>query len=126
MTTYAIATGWDVALESLTPFDPQPLSVGLLYDRRQYAASGLVLDENPYWEYRFGLFEDDAQYVAVLTQCGLLTARTALVSATGPDDTYGDAIRNGVAVRPFIGSDGQRDFFLKGFVILVKSLRAQA
>lgn len=123
---YGIATGWDVALGSLVPFDPQPATVGLLYMRRQFAASGAVIDEGPYWEYRWKYLEDEEQYQAILTQSGLLVAKTALVSANGPDDNYEEAIRNGVVVKPLIGSDGQRDFFMSNFVLLVKQLRAQS
>lgn len=123
---YGIATGADVALESLTPFDPQPNTVGLLYMRRSYAASGEVIDEGAYWEYRWDALEID-EYQAILTQSGLLTEKTAIVSANGPDDNYDEAIRNGVAVKPKIGSDGQREnTFLRGFTMIIKQLTVQA
>jgi hypothetical protein len=123
---YGIATGHDVAIESLTAFDPQPATVGLLYARRQYAASGEIIDELPYWEYRWDVLEID-EYQAILTLSGLVTAKTALVSANGPDDNYDEAIRNGRAVKPQIGSDGQRDgTFLRNFAMIIKSLQAQA
>lgn len=123
---YGIATGANVALESLVPFDPQPTTVGLLYMRRSYAASGAIIDEGPYWEYRWdALFEEE--YQAILTQAGLDSATTAIVSANGPNDTYNEAIRNGVAVKPKVGSDGGRDnMFLRNFTLLIKNLTAQA
>ncbi len=123
---YAIATGAGVALESLTAFDPQPTTVGLLYARRQYAASGSVTDEVPYWQYQWDVLEID-EYAAILTLSGLLVAKTAIVSANGPDDNYEEAIRNGVAVKWQIGTDGQREgTFLRNFTLLVKQLQAQA
>lgn len=123
---YAIATGADVAPESLTPFEPQPSTVGLLYARRQFAASGAVIDELPYWAYRWDVLTEE-EYQAILALAGLDSATTAEVSANGPDDMYDEAIRNGIAVRPQIGSEGSRDnMFLRNFTIIIKSLRAQA
>lgn len=127
-TIFLIAVGHDVAPEDMTPFDPQPSTIGLQYTRRQYAASGGVTDELPFIDLVFELFDDDpADYQAVLTLSGLLVARTALVSVQIEDENYDPVVRNGRAVKPFIGSDGQRsEMFLKGFVLLIKSLRAQA
>lgn len=123
---YKIATAADTPLESLVPFEPQPSTVGLLYMRRLYAASGSIIDEGPYWAYRWDVLTEE-EYQAILTLCGLDAATTAVVSANGPDDLYEEAIRNGVAVRPQIGNDGSRDnMFLRDFTIIVKSLTVQA
>lgn len=126
-TIFRIAVGHDVAPEDMTPFDPQPSTKGLQYNRRSYAISGAVIDEGPFIEFDFGLFEDEAAYQAVLTLSGLLVATTCLVSVSIEDENYDPAVRNGTAVKPFIGSDGQRsDLFLNNFVLLVRGLRPQA
>lgn len=123
---YAIAVGADVAPESLVPFEPQPNTVGLLYARRQFAVSGAVIDEGPYWEYRWDVLTEE-EYQAILVQSGLDTATTETVSANGPDDNYNEVVRNGTAVRPQIGSEGQRDnMLLRNFSLLVRTLKAQA
>lgn len=126
-TIFKIAVGHDVAPEDMTPFDPQPSTIGMQYTRRQFAASGGVTDELPFIDLNFGLLEEPADYQAVLTLSGLLVARTALVSVSIEDENYDPVVRNGKAVKPFIGSDGQRsDMELKNFVLLIKSLRPQA
>lgn len=123
---YGIYPAADTPPESLVAFNPQPNTVGLLYMRRQYAASGDVIDENPYWVYRWDALTEE-EYQAILTQSGLASDKTAVVSANGPDDNYEEIIRNGIAVKPQIGSDGQRDnMFLRNFALIVKQLRAQA
>lgn len=128
MTDILIAPGWDVPLEDLLPIDPQPASPGMLPTRRQDAASGKVIDELYYVPLQFGVFEDEDQYQSVLDQFGLLDTDdlTAPISIYCQDMKYRWVIRNGVAVLPEVGSDGQRDFFLTGFTILVKQLRAQS
>lgn len=127
-TIYKIAIGHDIPPEDHTPFDPQPSSIGMQHTRRQFAASGGVTDELPFIDFLFELLEDEpADYQAVLTLSGLLVAKTALVSVSIEDENYDPVVRNGRAVKPLIGSDGQRsDMFLKNFVLLIKQLRAQA
>lgn len=126
-TIFKIAIGHDVAAEDMTAFDPQPSTRGMQYTRRQFAASGGVTDELPFIDLVFELLEDPADYQAILTLSGLLVATTALVSVQIEDENYDPVLRNGRAAKPFIGSDGQRsDMELKGFVLLIKSLQAQA
>lgn len=126
-TIFKIAVGHDVAPEDMTAFDPQPSTIGLQYTRRQYAASDRVLDELPFIELNFGVFEEIEDYQGVLTLSGLLVARTALVSVQIEDENYDPIVRNGTAQKPFIGSEGQRsETFLSNFVLLIKSLKAQA
>lgn len=126
-TLYMIADGHDVPPESMSPFDPQPRTEGMQYTRRQYAASGIVVDEAPFVEFLWSMFETGAQYRATLTQAGVLVARTALVSLYLEDDTFDGIVRNATIVRPFIGSDGKRtNYWLADFVLLAKNLQAQA
>lgn len=127
MTQYLVATGWDEALEDLDPIEPQPRTIGLQYARRQYAASGVVIDELAYVELEWSMLETAAEYQTLLAQFGLDTATTSEVSIYLQNENYEWILRNGIAVKPQIGSDGARNqFFLRDFTILVKALRAQA
>lgn len=127
MTQYLVSDAWDVALESLEPIDPQPATIGFEYTRRQYAASGVVIDELGFVRLNFSALEDIDQYQSLLAQFGLDTATTANVSVYVQDERYNWILRNAICVLPQIGTDGQRsDFFLRGFSILLKQLRAQS
>lgn len=130
---YLIALGHDQALEDLNALIPQPATVGYQYGRRSYAASGAVIDELPHVEFEYSAVIGDStadyatQYQALLAQCGLTTAKTALVTVYIQDENYDWVLKNGTIVKPQIGVDGQRDFvFLRNFTILVHSLRAVA
>lgn len=123
--TYLIAVGHNVAVEDMLPFDPQPETPGMIPTRRTNALSGKVIDEGLYVPYTWPLFDLDEDYRAILAQCGLLTATTALVSIYAQDENYDWVARNGMAIKPEIGTDGRRDFFLQNFTIRVIDLRAQ-
>ncbi len=100
-------------LINLAPFVLEPATIGLQHTRRSYAASGRVIDELGFVELNFSVLpEDDADYRALLTQCGLLTATTALVTVQIQDENYNWVRRNGTIVKPSIGTDGQRSDFL--------------
>ncbi len=126
--SYLLGLGHDVALESLLALVPQPSTVGYQYASRSYAASGAIIDELPHVEFRYvSLGHTVARYRTLLTQFGLLTAKTALVTVYIQDENYDWVLRNGTAVKPQIGSDGEREhFFLRGFVFIVKDLRVTA
>jgi hypothetical protein len=123
---YLLAQGHDVALEDLDPIVPQPATAGMQYGRRQEAASGDVIYEAPFVEFEFSTLSV-AAYQSLLTQFDLAApATTADVSVYIQDEDYNWIIRNGVAVKPQIGTDGERSrFHLRNFTILVKNLRAQ-
>lgn len=121
---YLVLAGWDNPLEDLLPVKCS--TMGLQYTRRQFAASGAVIDELPYIELNFSTI-NITRYQALLTQFGLLVAITAPVSVYVQDQNFDWILRNGTAVKPEIGTDGRRqNYWLKDFTILVKSLRAQA
>lgn len=129
MSTYKVALGHDVALESLTDIDPQPHTPGLEYARRSYAVDGTVEDEYPHVNLEFRLPLTVTQLQALYTQFGVGSAKTAEVTVYVQDS--GDAFSwqrlNGVAVQPLMGADGARDgFFVQGLVILVKRLQTPA
>lgn len=122
---YLLGLGHDVDLEDLLPLDPQPATVGYLFGRRSYAASGAVIDELPHVEYLYSALEDAEMYQSLLSQTGLLVATTALVTVYVQDENYEWSLFNGRIVKPLIGTDGQRsNFWLNGFTFLVHSLRA--
>lgn len=123
---YLVKENHDVALESLVAIDPQPRTVGYQYTRRQFAASGDIINEAPFVEYQWDMIETAAQYQALLAQFGLDTATTADVSVYIQDERYNWVVRNGVAVLPFVGSDIAREnYFIRNVTILVKNLRVQ-
>lgn len=128
MTTYKWAAGFDEALEDLNEIDPQPTTpAGLQFARRQFAASGIVVDELPFVELVFDLPMTITQVQALYEEIGLDAANTAEVSVYVQDETFEWILRNGVAVRPLIGQDGRRRGpFVYGLTILVKNLRVQA
>lgn len=124
---YLIGIGHDVVLEDLDPIVPQPATPGMLFGRRSYAASGIVIDEMPYVPFEFSTIKSATQYQSILTQFGLMTALTAEVTVYVQDRNYDWVLRNGLAVAPEIGTDGQRSqYFLRDFTILVKNLAVQA
>jgi len=127
MSTYKIALGHDVALESLTDIDPQPHTPGLEYARRSYAVDGTVEDEYPHVNLEFRLPLTVTQLQALYAQCGVDSAKTAEVTVYVQVDEFSWERRNGVAVQPLMGADGARDgFFVQGLVILVKRLQTPA
>lgn len=122
---YLWAPGHDVALEDLLVVIGQCSSIGMQFARRQYAASGIVVDELPYIELNFSTL-NISRYQSLLTQIDLLTATTGPVSVYIPDQNFNWVLRNGTAVKPEIGTDGQRtNYWLKDFTFLVKNLQAQ-
>lgn len=124
---YKVALTHDQALEDLDNIVPQPATIGYQFARRSYAASGAVIDENPFVEFNWTTIGTAAQYAALLTQFGLSSALTSEVTVYVQNENYAWVLRNGVAVKPFIGSDGQRNrSFLRGFTILVKALEVTA
>ena len=124
---YLIADGYNVALGSLVALDPQPATPGMLFGRRTHALSSDIIDELPYVPFRYSHFASVAECQAVLTQFGLLTALTNLVSVYVQDRNYDWVIRNGIAIAPEIGPDGSREnYFLRNFTIIVHSLRVQS
>ena len=123
---YLIATGHDVVLGSLAALAPQPATAGMQHGRRTHALSGDVIDELPFVEFRYNTLSV-AQYQSLLTQFGLTSATTAEVTVYIQDEDYNWVQRNGIAVKPQIGNDGQRrGWLLKDFVVVVHSLRALA
>lgn len=128
MTTplYKVATGYNHAVAAQTDMSPQPRTDGLQYTRRQYAVSGVVLDELPFVALRWSVFESVTEYQSVLSAFGLTSASYALVSVYIQDEGFNWITRNAIALKPLIGQDGTRtNFMLRDFMILLKNLTAQ-
>lgn len=125
MSEYLLALGHNIT--PTVALDPQPRTLGMQYGRRSYALSGAIIDENPFVELEYSALEDGDMYVSLLTQCGLLVAKFALVSVQVQDENYDWVYRNGVIVKPQLGVDGQRENYqFTDFSFLVHSLRVQA
>lgn len=126
---YLWAPGHDVPLEDLLVVIGQCSSEGMQYTRRQYGASGKVIDEGAFIELFFSTI-NIARYQALLAQIALLTTdevTTAPVSVYVPDRKFNWVLRNGIVVAPEPGSDGKRtNYLLHDYVFLIKSLQAQA
>lgn len=125
MSEVLIATGHNVT--PTIPFVIAPQTPGMIPTRRQFGASGRVIDELFYVPLTWPLFDLEEDYQAILTQGGVLVATTALVSVQVQDQNYDWVIRNATAVKPQIGVDGSRkEMFLQDFTILLIKLSAQA
>jgi len=125
MSSYKVADGHDVALESLNDADPQPRSDGIKATRRTYAADGSVFDEGCYVELEFGMVPSVSDYQTLLTQFGVQSALTNEVTVYVRDETFAWVRMNGTAVRPEPGRDVRwRDYFPRDIVILIKDLAA--
>lgn len=124
MPEYKISLGHDIT--PTAPLVPQPQTIGMPPTRRTLALSGLVTDELPYVPF-FWSFLTMPQYTALLTQCGLLTATTALVSVYVQDQNYDWVTRNGTIVKPEIGKDAQRENYrVRDVTFYVINLRVQS
>jgi hypothetical protein len=129
MTTpfYKVATGHAHAVGAQTDINPQPRTDGLQYTRRQYAASGIVLDELPFIELKWSVFESVTEYQSILSQFGLTSASYALVSVYVQDENFNWITRDATALKPLINQDGSRNnFLLRDFTILLRDLQAQS
>lgn len=124
---YKVKAGHDQPLEDLLPITPQPRTSGMLVTRRQYAASGIVIDEQPYVLFEWSMLDPASEYQNLLDQFGLTTATTAPVSIYVQDQNYEWVLRNATVVKPLIGTEGGRNnFFIRDIVIVAKNLQAQA
>lgn len=127
MTQYMVHTGHNTPLISLSAMVPQPRTDGLQYARRQYAASGIVLDELPFVELKWSMFDGVSEYTTLLTQFGLSSASYSYVSVYVQDENFSWILRNATALKPQINVDGSRNnFMLRDFTILLKNLQAQS
>jgi hypothetical protein len=128
MTIYAVATGHDVALESLNAMSPQPQAGIIRYTRRSSAASGAVHDEGAFVPLTWQILDYGVTaYQALLTQFGLNAAKTADVTVLVRSETLADVRMNGKAIRPMFdeGLSWSR-FKPTEVVILVINLEAAA
>lgn len=125
--TYKLLAGHDHDIGDLVDIDPQPSSPGLQYGRRQNAASGKVVDEQPNVPLLFDLPLHVDQVAALNTQFAFGDETTAEVTVSIPLEDGSEILRNALAVKPLIGEDGaRRGFFVYGYSILLKNLEVQA
>ncbi len=109
MSTYRVATGFDIGLGSLTVLDPQPgPGTAIQTTRRSYGGDGTVFDEGRYVELPWSALVDAAAYQALLTLFGLsASVENADVTVYVRDETYAFIRMNGIAVRPEPGKEVQ-------------------
>lgn len=123
MSTYRVATGHDVALESLSDIDPQPSSPGIEYTGTSEAASGAVSKQGPFVRLKFSVLEDATMYDSILTQFGLDAADYANVTVYVRDERWQWVRKNGRALLPLIGSEATwEQYFPRNITIIVRNL----
>jgi hypothetical protein len=105
-----------VDVEDFVPY--QPLTEGVQYTRRSTTASG-VNDEGAFIRFMFGILSE-TQYQAMLTQAGVYTADTALVTLYAQDENYEWTYINGTAVKPL--NAGRKGFFLYNVPLLIREI----
>lgn len=120
---YKIGTGANVPLVDLVTLDPQPRCEGLQYGRITHTAGGGQVLEAPHAILLWDMIESESDYAALLTQFGLNSATTAMVTVTLPNALYESTRYNGRAVRPVAGQTVRRNnFFVREVAILVRGL----
>lgn len=123
MSTYKVATGFNVALGSLTVIVPQCRN-GEVRALRTYSDTS-AQERALHCAFVWDVLGSEAEYQALLTQFGLLDALYSKVTIYTRNEVFDFARYNGIAIRPEIGVDGEwRDFFARGFVVVVKDLEA--
>lgn len=128
MSVYKLATEHDNAEELLT-VDPQPMSPGILYPERRYAADGSAHDHGTvYTVWQYSILTP-AQYTALLTAFGLASAVSALVTVATVDDVARTTWSNYNAriVKPEHGKTAQfRRGFWRDVQFMLRELEALA
>lgn len=120
---YAVADGYDAAIDELVALDPQPAMRGIEVTRRIHAPNGGVRDEELYAWLEWSALGSVSEYQSVLTQLGLLDALTNRITISLRDEHFTWRRYNGIAVKPQIGVDGEwSQFFPRGVRVLVKFL----
>lgn len=120
--SYKIAEGHDALTSSLQFFSPQPRSLGLRYTRVTYLGGGNPYAEGPYIELQWSALDDMQTYNSILAQVGLDDSLWRSVTLLARNDTWNYHIYNGLAVRPFLGTDASWEYFPRDITILIKNL----
>jgi len=127
MTTYRVADGHDVALESLNVLSPQPRSEGIKPTRRTFGGDGTPYDEGTYVELLYSMVSTATDYQTILNSFGVQTATSNEVTVYVRDETFAWVRKNGLAIRPEPGADVRwTNFFPRDVVILIRDLSAAA
>jgi len=123
MTTYRVADGHDVALESLNVLDPQPRSEGIKPTRRTFGGDGIPVDEGEYVELVYSMVGSATEYQSILNSFGVQSAISNQVTVYVRDETFAWTRQNGLAIRPEPGRDVRwSNYFPRDVVILVRDL----
>jgi len=123
MSSYRVADGHDVALESLNVLDPQPRSEGIKPTRRTFGGDGTPYDEAKYVELLYSMVSSATEYQSILSAFGVQNAGSNEVTVYVRDETFAWARQNGLAIRPQPGQDVRwSNYFPRDVVILVRDL----
>ena len=127
MPEFLYASGHGVALESLIPFDPQPMSPGMQTVQRNQSASGLVHEIGLWIPLVWGVFEAEEDYQTILTNAGINVLGTYTNQGTiyVPNFQWVWGRYNCTFVRPQVGQNIRWDnFSLGGATLICKNLEA--
>jgi len=125
VTTYRVADGHDIALDSLNVLDPQPRSEGIKPTRRTFGGDGTPYDEGTYVELLYSMVSTATEYQSILSDFGVQSALSNEVTVYVRDETFAWVRKNGLAIRPEPGADVRwNNFFPRNVVILVRDLSA--
>lgn len=123
---YRIATGHDIALNSLNVFSPQPMAEGIRATRRTHAASGDVYDEAKYVELVWTVVETPTELDTILDYFGMggvPILHQNDVTVYVRNELYIYTRYNGVAVFPQLGRDLRwKSYFPRNLTMLIKNL----
>jgi len=123
MSSYRVADGHDVALESLNVLDPQPRSEGIKPTRRTFGGDGTPYDEAKYVELLYSMVSSATEYQSILSAFGVQNAGSNEVTVYVRDETFAWTRQNGLAIRPQPGQDVRwSNYFPRDVVILVRDL----
>lgn len=123
MTTYRVADGHDVVLESLNVLSPQPRSEGIKPTRRTFGGDGTPYDEGKYVELLYSMVSSASDYQSILSSFGIQNAGSNEVTVYVRDETFAWTRQNGLAIRPQPGEDVRwNQYFPRDVVILVRDL----
>jgi len=123
VSTYRVADGSDVALESLTVLDPQPASRGIQYTDQTLSLNGTPTKQGAYVELVWNVVASVTEYQSILTDFGLLSADYNDVTVYVRDEEFDFVRKNGRAIKPLPGRGVDwRMPFPRDLVILVRDL----
>lgn len=122
MSSYKVKTGHNQAADDLVLITPQPRSKGIQYTRRTVSGDGTIINEGPFVEFVWDTIANKTMFQSILTQFGLASVYSALVTVSVRGDNFDYARKNGKALRPTPGDGVEWDIFPRNLTIIVRDL----